>query len=234
MCIEWQINTFTVSLCTLPVVVNVTLNSSLECVRSLYLKLSTHDIKTKTFSYRHLYVWSPHVQAICSKARRVLGLLYRKFYGCSNSDTLIQLYISIVRPHLEYACPVWAPHMAKDIHAVESVQKFACRMATRNWKSGYHNVLSLTELPTPPPPPPPPKNPPWTYMKAAGAKSGATFQNSSQSKDIVKLREQTSILSTTRSLHPLYLYQPRAHTNSYFYSFVPHVFSMEFSSLRNS
>ena len=35
--------------------------------------------------------WSPHVQAICSKARRVLGLLYRKFYGCSNSDTLIQL-----------------------------------------------------------------------------------------------------------------------------------------------
>ena len=66
--------------------------------------------------------WSSHVQATCSKAKKVLGLLYRKFYGCSNTNTLIQLYISLVHPHLEYACPVWAPHMAKDIHAIESVQ----------------------------------------------------------------------------------------------------------------
>ena len=63
--------------------------------------------------------WSSHVQATCSKAKKVLGLLYRKFYGCSNTNTLIQLYISLVRPHLEYDCPVWAPHMAKDVHAIE-------------------------------------------------------------------------------------------------------------------
>ena len=82
----------------------------------------------KVDSFKYLSVllsqdmsWSPHVQAICSRARRVFGLLYRKFYGCSNSHTLIQLYISIVRPHLEYACPVWAPHMAKDIHAVKNL-----------------------------------------------------------------------------------------------------------------
>ena len=50
--------------------------------------------------------WSPHVQVICSKAKELLGLLYRKFYGCSNTDTLLQLYISLVHPHLEYACPV--------------------------------------------------------------------------------------------------------------------------------
>ena len=37
--------------------------------------------------------------------------------------------------------------MAKDIHAIESVQKFACRMATHNWNLGYHELLSLTELP---------------------------------------------------------------------------------------
>ena len=39
---------------------------------------------------------------------------------------------SLVRPHLEYACPVWAPHLTKDIQAVESVQAFACKMATHN------------------------------------------------------------------------------------------------------
>ena len=93
-------------------------------------------------------LWSPHIQAICSKAKKVLGLLYRKFYGCANTDTLAQLYISLDRPHLEYACPVWAPYMAKDIHAIESVQKFACKVATRNWNSGYDDLLSLLELPT--------------------------------------------------------------------------------------
>ena len=84
--------------------------------------------KVDTFRYLGVLLsqdmsWSPHVRATCSKAKKVLGLLYRKFYRCSNrNDTLIQLYMSLVRPHLEYACLVWAPHMAKDIHAIENVQ----------------------------------------------------------------------------------------------------------------
>ena len=55
--------------------------------------------------------WSPQVQAVCSKAKKVLGLLYRKFYGCANTEMLTQLYISLVCPHLEYASPVWAPRL---------------------------------------------------------------------------------------------------------------------------
>ena len=46
------------------------------------------------------------------------------FYSCSSADTLTQLYVSLICPRLENACPIWAPHMAKDIHAIESVQKF--------------------------------------------------------------------------------------------------------------
>ena len=34
---------------------------------------------------------------------------------------------------------------AKDIGALESVQKFACRMATHNWTSSYQELLSLTD-----------------------------------------------------------------------------------------
>ena len=34
------------------------------------------------------------------------------------------LYIAYIRPHLEHACQVWDPHLIKDIHALESVQKF--------------------------------------------------------------------------------------------------------------
>ncbi len=51
------------------------------------------------------------------KGKKLLGLLYQKFYGCSNTDTLIQL----VCPHLEYVLLglliIWL-----DIQAIESVQ----------------------------------------------------------------------------------------------------------------
>ena len=32
---------------------------------------------------------------------------------------------SLIRPHLEYAVPVWNPHLSKDIDSLESVQRFA-------------------------------------------------------------------------------------------------------------
>ena len=41
--------------------------------------------------------------------------LYRRlFTSCSPTSTL-QLYRSLVHPHLEYACQVWTPHTAKAI-----------------------------------------------------------------------------------------------------------------------
>ena len=68
---------------------------------------------------------------VCDKAKKLLGLLYRKFYDAS-ADTLCHLYLSMVRPHLEYASPVWSPHLAKDKELIESVQKFALRIASKS------------------------------------------------------------------------------------------------------
>ena len=50
---------------------------------------------------------------VCNKARKILGVVHRRFYNMPAS-TLFQLYLSIVRPHLEYASPVWSLHLAKD------------------------------------------------------------------------------------------------------------------------
>ena len=57
--------------------------------------------------------WLMHITATCSKVKQILGLLYRRFYGSACPDTL-QLYLSMVRPHLDYACQIWDPHLAKD------------------------------------------------------------------------------------------------------------------------
>jgi len=53
--------------------------------------------------------WSMHITATCSKAKQILGLNYRHFYGSASPDTLRQLYLSMVRPHLDYACQIWDP-----------------------------------------------------------------------------------------------------------------------------
>ena len=81
---------------------------------------------------------------VCEKARKILGLLYRRFYNAS-AGTLCQLYLSLVRP---YASPVWSPHLAKDKELIEGVQKFALRIASKNWTMTYHDLLNDFNLPT--------------------------------------------------------------------------------------
>ena len=92
--------------------------------------------------------WSSHIEVACSKAKRILGLLYRRFYGLADCRTIIQLYLSIVRPHLEYASSLWDPHMSKDITALESVQKFACKIATKHWTCEYQELLETCAIPS--------------------------------------------------------------------------------------
>ena len=50
---------------------------------------------------------------------------------------------SLVRPNLEYACQVWDPSHKK---AIESVQKFALKLATAKWDKNYSELLDLAEL----------------------------------------------------------------------------------------
>jgi hypothetical protein len=46
--------------------------------------------------------WEPHINRVISKANRTLGFLRRNIY----KDIKAQAYISLVRPHLEYASSV--------------------------------------------------------------------------------------------------------------------------------
>ena len=65
--------------------------------------------------------WSSHVDAIVNKANKVVGLIKRTV-GSKNKEIFSMLYKSLVKPILEYACPVWSPYLVKDKLAIEKVQ----------------------------------------------------------------------------------------------------------------
>ena len=109
--------------------------------------------KVSSFKYLGVWItkdlsWSKHVSEVCIKAKKVIGLIYRQYYQHSNTDTLKQLYMSSVRPHLEYATAVWDPHLQKDINKLEKVQTFALRMCTKNWTADYDSLLTSCNLPS--------------------------------------------------------------------------------------
>ena len=71
--------------------------------------------------------WTKHVEEF-HKANKVLGLLKRTVRN-KNMKNFTILYKTLVRPILEYASPVWSPHLAKDIHEIEKLQRRASRIA---------------------------------------------------------------------------------------------------------
>ena len=120
------------------------------------LSLSDAPLKcTCVSSYKYLGVlitsnlmWSSHVANICNKSRRLIGILYRQFYKYSSPDTMLCLYTSFIRPHLEYATATWDPFLKKDIKLIKDVQKFALRICTKSWYASYSRLLETSHLPS--------------------------------------------------------------------------------------
>ena len=121
------------------------------------------------------------------------------------------LYTSLVRPHLEYACPVWSPHLAKDINALEKVQRFACRVALGTWDLSSEQLLIRTGLPT-------------LAARRRYLQQCCLFRivhgYSAFPNGYVMVRTQSTEMSLRSSEHTV-LCQPFARTDSFFHSFIP-------------
>jgi len=62
-----------------------------------------------------------------------------------NSHVLLEMYKLLGRLHLEYAAPVWNPHLIKNISKLENIQMFALRMCHKNWDAGYQICIPTLE-----------------------------------------------------------------------------------------
>ena len=91
--------------------------------------------------------WTAHIDRTVAKARKLTGLLYRQFSKWSTPEALLKIYLSTIRPHLEYAAPIWSPEHTKDITMLENVQKFALRVCTKQWNSSYDDLIAFCNVP---------------------------------------------------------------------------------------
>ena len=65
-----------------------------------------------------------------------------------DAQMFLQLYMALIRPHLEYANQVWAPHLAKHITLIENVQRRATKLVPGLADLEYEDRLRKLNLPT--------------------------------------------------------------------------------------
>ena len=85
--------------------------------------------------------------AAVMKANRVLGLI-KKTFTTKSEATIPLLYMTLVRPHLEYANTIWGPHYKEDQKMVENVQRRATKMISSIKNLPYEARLRYLNLPS--------------------------------------------------------------------------------------
>lgn len=95
-----------------------------------------------------------HIDHMVNKANSVMGFIKRWSKEFSDPYITKVLYLSFVRPIVEYACQVWSPYKGIHINRIESVQKKFLRFALRGlgWVDPYnlppyYDRLKLINLP---------------------------------------------------------------------------------------
>ena len=79
---------------------------------------------------------------LCELSRALQAVLLLGWY-----QILLLIYLTCIRPHLEYACQLWDPSTNKNRHLLEDVQKFACRVCLKRWDLDYDSMLQLLSIP---------------------------------------------------------------------------------------
>ena len=106
--------------------------------------------------YTHLGViickslsWSPHISDIVTKASRALNFIKHNLSKCL-SQVKESVYLTMVRPQLEYASDVWDPHYVGDIMELEKVQRRAAHWVLNDygWFSSVSSMLNHLSWPT--------------------------------------------------------------------------------------
>ena len=81
--------------------------------------------------------WKSHINIMLKNARNISGWILSVF-GDRHITTMLQLYKTMIGPHLEYCCQLWNPHLIKEVQAIEKIQQVFTKKDHRN---GWSRLL---------------------------------------------------------------------------------------------
>lgn len=91
--------------------------------------------------------WELHITNVIKKANSILYLM-RKAFSNITPVLLRKIFVTYVRPILEYGFQVWSPYYSKDIEALERVQRRATKIPRELRCMDYPDRLRFLNLTT--------------------------------------------------------------------------------------
>ena len=91
--------------------------------------------------------WVNHIDKATNTAKSVIAQI-RNSFSYFDAELVKLLYVSLIRPHLEFAVPVWNPYLKKDIEKIERIQHKATRLIPKLRKKCYEDRLDEMRLTT--------------------------------------------------------------------------------------
>ncbi len=132
----WQLK-FNVNKCKVMCISAKKLNQTLN------YKINNNNLEVvSVFKYLGVVIdckltWRDQVNHATSKATKILNLPRRNLRHATKSAKS-KAFSALVKPHLEYSAPVWAPHTKNNINKIENVQKRAARWIEAKWCKTNH------------------------------------------------------------------------------------------------
>ena len=94
--------------------------------------------------------WKEHIKQVLLKSNASLAFLRRNLGACSR-NIKEHCYKTSVRPIIEYATNIWAPHTTQDISKIEMLQRraarFVCNIDTKETPVSLTYCASLAGHP---------------------------------------------------------------------------------------
>ena len=88
----------------------------------------------------HNLSWTSHIDSVISSASKSLNVLHKLMYSLDRK-TLETIYLTYIRPKLEYSCPLWSDINQQDITRIEQCQIRAAQIVTGAKRRTNHNKL---------------------------------------------------------------------------------------------